>query len=127
MGEYDELRESLVKALMNAATIDEKAKIGAVLNQYDSNTNERRRNDQKVRLDQDVHEDELRKERDQALIDDRRYRWEVVKDIIYIVLRVLGGLGTVMLISKAMKDDKNGEPWFGPLKEIASAFIRKWF
>lgn len=127
MGEYDELRESLVKALMNAATIDEKAKIGAVLNQYDSNTNERRRNDQKVRLDQDVHEDELRKERDQALIDDRRYRWEVVKDIINIVLRVLGGLGTVMLISKAMKDDKNGEPWFGPLKEIASAFIRKWF
>lgn len=127
MAEYDEIRESLAKALMDAASVEDKAKIGAVLNQYDSNVNERRRNDQKLRLDQDVHEDDLRKERDQALIDDRKYRWEVTKDIINIVLRVLGGLGTVMLISKAMKDDKNGEPWFGPMKEIASAFMRKWF
>ena len=127
MAEYDEIRESLAKALMDAASIEDKAKIGAVLNQYDSNVNERRRNDQKLRLDQDVHEDDLRKDRDQAMIEDRRYRWEVTKDIINIVLRVLGGLGTVMLISKAMKDDKNGEPWFGPMKEIASAFMRKWF
>lgn len=127
MAEYDEIRENLAKALMDAASVEDKAKIGAVLNQYDSNINERRRNDQKLRLDQDVHEDDLRKDRDQAMIEDRRYRWEVTKDIINIVLRVLGGLGTVMLISKAMKDDKNGEPWFGPMKEIASAFMRKWF
>lgn len=127
MAEYDELREDLVKTLMNAASVDEKAKIGAVLNQYDSNANERRKNEQKSRLDQDIHEDDLRKERDQALIEDRRYRWEVTKDVTNIVLKVLGGLGTIMLISKAMKDDKDGTPWFGPLKEIASAFIRKWF
>ena len=127
MFERDELRENLVNAIMSAANAEEKVKLQNALNEYDRNANERRKNDQKARLDQDIHEDDLRNNRDQALIEDRKYRWEVVKDVINIVLRVLGGFGTIALISKAMKDDKNGEPMFGPLKEIVSACIRKWF
>ena len=96
------------------------------MNQYDANTNERKKNDQKLRLDQDIHEDDLRKSRDQALIDDRRYRWEVIKDSINIGIRVIGGIATFGLLAKYMKDDKNGEPWWGPMKDIGSALMRKW-
>jgi len=127
MVEKDELRASLVNSLLNAANVEERVKIMNVLNQYDSNTNERKKNEQKLRLDQDIHEDDLRKDRDQAIIDDRRHRWEVTKDVINIVFKALGGVATLALIAKYLRDDKNGEPMFGPIKDIAAALVRKWF
>lgn len=127
MYEHDDFRDFLESCIKNAANDDARAKLMHELNQYDSNTNEKRKNEARQRLDQNIHDDELMKARDQALIDEKKFFWQKCKDVAEILFKALGFFAAVAVVCKAVWDDKNGEPAFGPFKEIASACIRILF
>lgn len=125
--EKDEIREKLEEAFKQATSTEDLIKLGNLLNQYNSNDNERKKNESKIKLDQDIHEDELRKERDLALIEDKRVRRENIKYIIDTSMKAIGGIFIGLLSLYAVGSDNEGHPLFGTGDRIASQCFNTLF
>ena len=122
----DRIREHLENTVLGTAP-GSKESVDALkaYNEFMRNENERVRNELDLRLKQDIHEDELRKARDQAIIDDEHFKHEKLMDWLDKGLRVTGLITTTVLTCIAIRDDKEGKPWFGPAKEFFSNMIRR--
>ena len=126
MGENDRIREHLESTVLGT-TPGSKESIEAmkVYNEFVRNENERSRNESEQRLKQNIHEDELVKNRDQAMIDDKHFRHQQIMEWLDKGIRIVGLITTTALTLKAIQDDKDGKPWFGPAKDFFSNMIRK--
>ena len=94
-------------------------------NEFMNNENERMRNELDLKLKQDIHEDDLRKARDEAMIEDDKFKHQRVMDWIDRGLKIAGLITTTVLTCIAIRDDKDGKPWFGPAKDFFSNMIRR--
>lgn len=118
----EHLRESLLKTEPGSKESNEAAK---VLNEYINNQDEKRKNEVDQRLKQNIHDDEMVKNRDQAIIDEKHFKHQVRMDWIDRGLKVAGIVTTTVLTLIAIKDDKDGKPWWGIGKDFLSNLIRK--
>lgn len=127
MGEQpDKILEHLEESVLKTPA-GSKESIEAIkaYNEYVRNKNDKVKNDADQRLRQNIHDDEIVKNRDQALIDDKHFKHQVIMDWMDKALRIVGLTVNTALIIKAIRDDKNGEPWFGPAKDFLSNLIRR--
>lgn len=126
MQENDKIKDGLEKAFEESSNLEDKLKIMDRLNTYNSNENERKKNEAKQRLDQNVHDDELVKLRDRAAIDEKHFRWQKAKDIAAFSWTVFMGMMSLGIMAKAAQDDHDGKPWWGIMKTAQDALWRKW-
>lgn len=126
MDERDKVLEHLEKTVLGTSP-GSKESIEALkaYNEYIRNENERIRVESEQRLKKEIHEDELVRNRDQAMIDDAHFKHEKLMDYINIGLKAAGMICTGLWIGKAIQDDKDGKPWLGIARDFLSNLIRK--
>lgn len=118
----EHLQEGILKTVPGSKECNEATR---VYNEYVDNLNEQRKNEVEQRLKQNIHDDELVKIRDQALVDEKRFKHQKIIDIAGITLKAITVVVTTIVGFRAIHDDENGSPWFGWKKDFLSNLNRK--
>ena len=116
----EKLKDSVLKAEAGSKECNE---AGKIYTDYIKVIGDQKKDEADQRMRQNSHDDELVRNRDQAMIDDKHFKHERIMDWVDRGLKVATlVIGTAVTIW-GIKEDKEGKPLFGAAKDILS----NWF